>query len=409
MKKKKKNNLASFNKWLLFLFVLLLPTQLGKHFFFDFSYISGVRVDYLAPTIYLTDIIACAIAIINIKHIYNFFKSKKILILIFLLLINILTSLSRPIAIYSFIKIIEFLIIFIVFKKIKISAKSILYAFFIGALTTLFLSILQFVNKHSIQSIFYFLGERYFTFSTPGIAKATINSIAFLRPYASFSHPNSLSGFYLLIYTLILTHPMFKKSSLIKTLLLFVSTILVFLSFSKIAIFTFLIINLIYILKTNKENFCKLCKYSKIIIFLVLSMVFVRAKTDPLTIQKRLELISNSWNIIRENIVFGTGIGNYIIAQKGFFSKYYVFFNQPVHNIFLLFFAEVGVVFGLFIILLFFKILKKLVFKYPFIISCIALTGFFDHYWFTLQQNILLFAVVLGLLKIKDSADSYIF
>ena len=406
MKKKKKNNLAYFNKWLLFLFVLLLPTQLGKHFFFDFSYISGVRVDYLAPTIYLTDILVGIIAIINIKHIYNFFKSKKILILIFLLLINILTSLSKPLAIYSFIKIIEFLIIFAVFKKVKISAKSILYALFIGALTTLFLSILQFVSKHSIQGIFYFLGERYFTFSTYGIAKATINSIAFLRPYASFSHPNSLSGFYLLIYTLILTHPMFKKSSLVKTLLLFISTILVFLSFSKIAIFTFLIINFLYILKTNKNNPCVLCKYSKIIIFLILSIVFIQAKTDPLTIQKRLELILNSWNIIKENIVFGTGIGNYLIAQKGFFSKYYVFFNQPVHNIFLLYFAEIGIIFGLLIILLFFKILKKVVLKYPFIISCVVITGFFDHYWFTLQQNILLFAVVFGLLKIKNSADS---
>ena len=406
MEKKKKNNWDSFNKWLLFLFVLLLPTQLGKHFFFDFSYISGVRVDYLAPTVYLTDIIACAIAMINVRHIYNFFKNKKILILIFLLLINVLFSLSKPIAIYNFIKIIEFLIIFAVFKKVKISAKSILYAFLIGALTTCFLSILQFINKHSIQGIFYFLGERYFTFSTPGIAKATINNIGFLRPYASFSHPNSLSGFYLLIYTLILTHPMFKKSSLIKTVVLFVSTILVFLSFSKIAIFTFLIINFLYILKTDKNNPCVICKYSKIVIFLILSVVFVSAITDPLTIQKRLELIVNSCNIIGENIVFGTGIGNYLIAQKGFFSKYYVFFNQPVHNIFLLFFAEVGIIFGLLIILLFFKILKKTVLKYPFIISCIAITGFFDHYWLTLQQNTLLFAVVFGLLKIKGSVDS---
>ena len=39
-------------------FAFLLPSQLGKHYFFSFSYLSGIRVDYLAPTLYMTDIIA---------------------------------------------------------------------------------------------------------------------------------------------------------------------------------------------------------------------------------------------------------------------------------------------------------------------------------------------------------------
>ena len=39
------------------LFILLLPTQTSLHFWPDFAYVFGIRVDYLAPAIYLTDIV----------------------------------------------------------------------------------------------------------------------------------------------------------------------------------------------------------------------------------------------------------------------------------------------------------------------------------------------------------------
>jgi hypothetical protein len=43
---------------LIFYFLILfLPTQLGRHFFTSFSFVSGIRVDYLSPTIYFTDIL----------------------------------------------------------------------------------------------------------------------------------------------------------------------------------------------------------------------------------------------------------------------------------------------------------------------------------------------------------------
>src|SRR3989338_9410931 len=42
---------------LFFLTLLFLPTQLGRHFWPSFSYILGIRTDYLSPTLYLTDIL----------------------------------------------------------------------------------------------------------------------------------------------------------------------------------------------------------------------------------------------------------------------------------------------------------------------------------------------------------------
>ena len=43
-------------KILLFGFLLLIPTQLGKLFWPDWSYVLGIRVDYLSPTLYLVDL-----------------------------------------------------------------------------------------------------------------------------------------------------------------------------------------------------------------------------------------------------------------------------------------------------------------------------------------------------------------
>ena len=39
------------SKIILFWLLLLIPTQLGKHFWFDWSLVWGMRVDYFSPTV----------------------------------------------------------------------------------------------------------------------------------------------------------------------------------------------------------------------------------------------------------------------------------------------------------------------------------------------------------------------
>ena len=50
----KANNIQ---RLLFFALILGIPTQFGRHFWPDFSFVSGVRVDYLSPTLYVTDIL----------------------------------------------------------------------------------------------------------------------------------------------------------------------------------------------------------------------------------------------------------------------------------------------------------------------------------------------------------------
>jgi hypothetical protein len=391
-------NSQSVNSFLFYFLILLLPTQLGKHFFIQDSFINGVRVDYLAPTVFLTDIIIALLTLINIKIIIKSFTQKNVLIIISLILLNVLFAQSKPIALYKFIKLIEIYIAYILAKHTKISSKNILIGFSISGFMILVLSILQITHKQSIQGIYYFFGERFFSISTPGIAKAILDETEFLRPYATFSHPNSLAGFYLLIYVFALTYKIFKKHFILRLTLFNISAVLILLSFSKTAIAGFIIITLVYQFQ-NKLISCRWCTFAKLVIFIPLILIIYQTKTDMFTIQKRIELIQNAVSIIQKHPVFGVGIGNYLIAQKYFSSTFYLFYNQPVHNIFLLYFAELGIFIGGLIIIINRKILRKCLVHYPLICLVFIITGFFDHYWFTLQQNILLIGVVFGSLR----------
>lgn len=391
-----KNNKRFFNQVLCFLFILLLPTQLGKHFFLPFSYLSGVRVDYLAPTVYITDIIVFFLILLNFRFILSIFKKGSVILFLLLLAPSVIFAQSFPLALYQYIKIIEISAVGIIAYKHILEDWLILIGFLITGATQLFLSILQLSMKHSIQGIFYFLGERYMSLSTPGIAKASFQGVEFLRPYGTFSHPNSLAGFFLVLYIWVLVDKRFNKFLLLKYISLFVFSILVFISFSKGAIFTYIILSFYFLFFISRIQ-CPFCKWARLIILSIVSLLFVQVRTDPLTLQKRLELVNNSLHIIVQYPITGVGVGNYLVAQNLYSSQFSYFFNQPVHNIFLLFLAETGVLIGGFLLLLFLRFLRKwLNFQYILVLAAIVITGFFDHYWLTLQQNVLLLGLVIG-------------
>lgn len=384
---------------LLFIFILFLPTQFGKHFFFPFSYISGVRVDYLAPTIYLTDIIIGLLALINIKQVFGFIKQKKILLLLFFLFINVLFSQSLPVSICRYIKTIEVLIVGFIAYQIFLKEKLVLFAFLITGCFQLLLAVFQLITKHSVQGLFYFFGERYMNLSMPGIAKASLKGVELLRPYGTFSHPNSLAGFFLLLYIWILIDKRFNKFLILKYSSLFIFSLLIFISFSKLAIFSYLILNFYFLFFISRLP-CQFCKWARFVIFGVVGLLFMQARTDPLTIQKRIGLLKNSFNIIFQHPITGVGIGNYLIAQNQYASKFSYFFNQPVHNIFLLTIAELGIplaIYITYILYLLYRGSKKILPPLYLLLAPIFITGSFDHYWLTLQQNFLLIGFIIGI------------
>lgn len=406
-------SLFSINKlfnWICYFLLFLLPTQLGKFFFIQESYIFGIRIDYLAPVLYLTDIIVFVLIILyvllqihkkrpNITIAVAKHLNVKLGLLFLSILFNIFYSLSPIVAIYKYVKLIELGFVFYIFKKSNIHEKKILIIFLLSTFIQLAITISQIQSQGSMQGIFYFLGERSFQIATPGIAKIAINGIELLRGYGTFSHPNSLSGFYLLIYGFVLWHAPFAKHTLLRFFLLTALSLIIFLSFSKITILGFLILTIYHSIKA--KNSCFVCKIAKIFIPLVLTLIFISGVGDPDSLYKRLWLIDSSVQIIKQHPIFGVGLGNYLLAQSKIPIPYPYFFLQPVHNIFLLMLSELGIILSTFIFTALIKIIKinwgSSVFKV--LILIIVFTGLFDHYWLTLQQNTLLIPVVFGLLQ----------
>lgn len=399
----KKINPVFFKDWLkkinlLFLstFVFFLPSQLGKHFFFSFSYLNGIRVDYLAPTLYLTDVLFFFIFFLNWKKIRVNFFSKKFIFFILISVINFSIAKNKLVFLYFYSRMIELILIYLIFKKTSFPPKLFLYLITGSSLLQLFLAINQFISGQSLQGFFYYLGERFFNLSTPGVAKTSLQGKEFLRPYGSFSHPNSLAGFFCLLYFFVLTENRFQPFFFIKFFFLLISSLLILFSFSKLAIVTFLILNFIFFAKKIKK--CQPCFLSKILIIFFVSLIFLSSQNDPLTIKKRLFLFNQTLSLIKQNFIFGVGNGHYLIAQNQLNNQgsYIDLINQPVHNIFLLFFSEWGI-FSLYFLYLIFLKLKKPGINF-FILTVVLITGFFDHYWLTLIQNELVLAVVFGLL-----------
>jgi hypothetical protein len=114
---------GKLSKILLFCLVLLIPTQLGKHFWFNWSSVLGIRVDYFSPTVYLIDLVFLVWMIINClgqnkrKIRFNF---SLLLVLIFIGL-NVLVSVNKWLAFYKWIRLGELVYFgFWVFKNKKV-------------------------------------------------------------------------------------------------------------------------------------------------------------------------------------------------------------------------------------------------------------------------------------------------
>ena len=399
--------------WILYLFIFLLPTQLGTFFFISQSYIDGIRIDYLAPALYGTDILVIILAFVyvipdlirNLEIIKNWIlnqvqddKLLYVLISLFLIL-NIAFALSPIISIYKLIKLAELAAVFWMITKSKIQTKHVLVVFLSMSILQLVLVIFQVTQGYSMQGLAYFLGERSFSLSTPGIAKISLQGIELMRGYGTFSHPNSLAGFYLLLYGFVLFYQPFDKYHLLQKMFLTIAIMLILFSFSKIAIIGLLGV-MVYSSFKNKTN-CFICRASQLIMPIVLGVVFLSGVGDPESLDKRLWLAASSLQIIQNHLFIGVGLGNYLVAQSTFSIPYPYFFLQPVHNIFLLSIAELGI--PLFILIMYLlKNTIQTIWKSPAgkaVIITVVFTGLFDHYWLTLQQNMLLIPVVFGLLQ----------
>lgn len=278
------------------------------------------------------------------------------------------------------------------------------------------LAIIQFILQQSAGGVWYWLGERTFDLTTPGIAAFSVDGTLILRSYATFAHPNVLGGYSLVMVVFLLffkhagTNPrviLFEKAGVIAGILAII------LSMSRSSLMLLGLIGVVWCLTymvTRKKQVLTLVM--GVIALVVLSYTIVWQRLLSFSIQEqsvlvRRELIKETSIMIRDNPIFGVGVQNFLPTLTHYLpDSSPIAYFQPVHSMFLMILAETGFVgAGIFIVMVAVTIMKiqksraeDKAGKILLLVIFIAL-GIIDHYFYTLHQGqflgAFLFAVLL--------------
>lgn len=402
-------NLTRTEIFLVTLLIFFIPTQIGYHFWPNYSFVQGFRVDYLSPTLYLTDLLLFALFVFFYevqKKAIKIFLTKNFLVFILMTLFvsaNILYSDSPSASFLKWFRLIEYsFFAFFIYKKFKVITM-------VRIIRTIFFSSVLFSLIGLIQTILgktsglWILGERSFTLSTPGIALLPVYGHEVLRSYSTFGHPNSFAGFLgissiLLLYCKKLVN---KFLFILITLLLLITLVT---SASTSALIALVIVVLASII-TNKSYLSlilKLCFVSLFLGSLFLPIISEKFYYSLLgmgdSVVERMQLYSVAGGIISDNFWIGSGLNTFIQNYSFYKPDFiYLWLLQPVHNIYLLIFSETGVVGIVWFFIVMFKVFFKANKTFQMLLLFVLITGFFDHYWLTLHQNLLIFALLVGM------------
>ncbi len=402
-----------FEKILLFLLFASFPIQLGKHFWPQFSFVHGIRVDYLSPTIYVSDILLLLFILVSLPRIgktffYFLIKPVPLFFLAILALSTLFSNHSEVSLISSLRMIALFYLAFYIASTIKKKEiKKIIFLFSGLAVLQSFIIIFQFVLQRSVGVVLYYLGERSFSSSTPGIATFQMNGSLLLRGYGTFPHPN-VAAFFLFVS---FVHLLFYK--VLKTTFLIIIFLGILFTFSRIIILSS-IAAIVYSQLSSGKN--KKGKKAVSVVGITLALLLVELLLLPRFLNGilkdwlyRIELLRIFGQIFLQHPLFGVGINSYFYPESEFQKTVSPILLQPVHNMYLLWAVQTGlggiVVLFLFLkrilqkIFLYIKMTKKNALRKSMVILMITvcIVGFFDHYLLTLQQGSLLGAFVAGL------------
>lgn len=401
--------LATLERWLLGLSLFLLPIQIGRHFWPEFTYIYSLPIDYFAPTIYLWDLVVFLLITVSL-----FTSSSINRLALNLWLIFILTQAVSLLGARFFVpavnlgaglvRIEQLLIagmfgVYLASLKFSALTKAVFYPLGLVITVESLLGVAQFIQGQDMG--LWILGERDFSLTTPGIAKFDFYGQQFLRPYSTFPHPNVLAGFMLVSLPLLKLLAEINHRRWFYPLAL-LSIVSIMLSVSRSALFLLLITGL-KILKSWRLGLllAGLLLLSPIVLTRFASLF----NHDFLSWARREELAGEAIKMYLYSPIFGVGSNNFINILSNQLISGPGRFIQPVHNIYLLSLAETGLVgfLGLTTLVVapvyvLFKNRAKNEAKLLLLSWFGILTlGLFDHYFLTLPAGYRLLFLVWGL------------
>ena len=403
------------HKLLFDLLIIFIPVNLAKHFILSSSYVDGVLVDYLIPSIYLTDLVILLLLVSwLLENLLSYNKNMSKIILdkkVVILFVFLIFSTKSPISFVRFLKIVEFsLLAFYVYKNFtfKKDFEKLVTLLSISVIFECVLGFIQFIKRSSLFTNYLFFGEQPYSYNTPGINIESFFGSKMIPPYGTFSHPNVFSGFLVFALTLIFYFSLTKRVKFLNVCAFFYGFFILLLTKSFVSysalVFGVVLLGVWFFKKnTNMVAWSKILLKSFYAVLAINLLLFLIPKVEFFnsfsSVFRRVDLISASIQMFLKNPVFGVGLGLFtknLLAFGGV--RGVILFIQPVHNIYYLLLSECGlpalVLFLLLIRQLFRKIENFTIFSV--VLLELLLIGTMDHYLFTLEQGMVIFWLTLG-------------
>lgn len=373
-------------------------------------------------------------------------ETITLLLFLFWIGISIFWSSYQFISVYKFIVLVELILFALIAIKSLKNPKWLNLAFFALIFNGFFQSIIgitQFIHNKSLG--IYWLGESILGPNIDGVAKLLINGEKHIRAYGTLPHPNILAGFLIISIFVILKEiaerfanpknnsdkvPRETIFNMIPNWLLTIFLVVIFigfsLTFSRSAFLGLLFGLLVFIFLHKQIVFRRL--YFSIAGLIMLAVIaggyFMHFEVSKLSIFSTQSLDErNLYQIVsRETIsahpIVGIGIGQFVLQEFQKYPNLEGWQYQPVHNIYLLIFSELGMIglalFLLFIILslkrnngvgdlssiLTIHILYCIIYSFLFI-------SLFDHYFWDIKPGMILFVLpIIFLTAARDKTNS---
>jgi hypothetical protein len=428
--------LSKIIEWLLYAFIFLLPWQ--TRWIYKIVNFKDEYWEYQSQSLYATEILFLAILVLSIIYFSKKFNFKNFIkkhsqkkffffaviaaAFIGIIIASQLQSQNTEFAFYKITHLIEAVALAATIIFFPYNFKKFSWAFIGAGLVQALLAIDQFFNQKIVAN--KWLGMASQDPQVLGTSVIESSGERFLRAYGSLPHPNILAGF-LAIALLFVIYQYFnedkkKKKNIALTVFIIIFTALL-MTFSRSAwIAVCISIIFIFIMVGTKKNLWQKYKTSinkLIVAILFIAIAFSLVKTDLIftrfQLEERLEVKSlterasgyqDGWEIFKNNLAVGTGIGNYTLALSKLHPDWQVWQMQPVHNGLFLSIIEMGIILSLLIISFIIFILKylikllkgkwftlEIIFSSSIILSLFILC-LFDHFLWSMYFGIMLVA-----------------
>ena len=402
--------LRRIEEYLVYLLLFTLPFQARLIFFQADWYFS----EWQSMSLYGTDLIILAILLLwfvqkpKIERLNH--ADLAVQAFLGLAILSIFWSDHKAISVYQSLKLTEFALLFLYIRYRAFSIVDTNYCFLVLALGGLFqalIAIAQFLLQRSLG--LFFLGESLLSKTLPGVASFfTDSGEKIIRAYGTTPHPNVLAACLILSLAAWLALIWRRRNSWYY-LGLAVTLFGLYTTFSRVQIGLF-VLGIIF--------FCLLFRDRRFV-FLVITLVVVTTAIFGAIylpeIQSRL-MLSTSDEAVQQRLFYadraigseivwlGSGWGSFVpeLIDSDLYRE--ASFYQPVHNIYLLIYAELGLIgialFALFLTILSSNFIKSALrikkMSMGLVLAIFLISGFFDHFLLTLQQGRLAFWLVLG-------------